>query len=185
MDVALHHHLSPPLADPAAFEAVYQRYHRQIFRYAIALCGGCAGDAEDITAETFLRAWSGRARFAGSQEQALGWLLAIARHTLVDRRRLEKVERVSDALDDDLADLGRPLEEIVLRHADLQAVLAAVHTLPLSQREIFILRYVMDWKVKDIARQLSISENAASVALHRAMKHLRSILNAKEPDHGR
>jgi RNA polymerase sigma-70 factor (ECF subfamily) len=180
MTVALATQARPPLAltDPAAFEAVYQRCHREVFRYTLALCGGDAAEAEDVTAETFLRAWRSRSRFVGGEGQALGWLLTIARNILIDKRRLDRGSPGIEPLDAEISAAALDMDELLIHQEELELVLGLLQQLPLAQREIVILRYMLDWRVKAIAQHLNISENAASVALHRAIKHVRSALSA-------
>ena len=50
-----------------------------------------AGTAEDLTAETFARAWRSRGRFDGEQASFATWLFSIARHVLIDSYRQQRV----------------------------------------------------------------------------------------------
>ena len=62
-----------------AFVRLYDRAHLMVFRYIYGMYGGPMQDVEDLTAETFLRAWGARDRFTGDEEAAIGWLFQIAR----------------------------------------------------------------------------------------------------------
>lgn len=67
------------------FQSLYQAHARAVFRFAYALSGNRAL-AEDITSETFVRAWTARDRVGLTT--VVGYLLTIARHLyLEDRRR--------------------------------------------------------------------------------------------------
>jgi RNA polymerase sigma-70 factor (ECF subfamily) len=44
-----------------------------VFRYIYGLSGGPLQEAEDLTAETYARAWKTRQSFSGNEEAALGW----------------------------------------------------------------------------------------------------------------
>jgi RNA polymerase sigma factor (sigma-70 family) len=70
-----------------AFSALYDRAHLTVFRYVYGLCGGPPQEVEDLTAETFLRAWQARERFTGAEDAAVGWLLRIARNLVIDNHR--------------------------------------------------------------------------------------------------
>lgn len=54
-----------PLAAPSAFRKLYERNRLPVFRYVYGLTGGPQEEAEDLTAETFLRAWKARHDFQG------------------------------------------------------------------------------------------------------------------------
>jgi hypothetical protein len=63
-----------PNAD--AFARLYEQTYLRIFRYIYGLSGGPLQEAEDLTAETYERAWKRRQRFTGDEQAALGWLLS-------------------------------------------------------------------------------------------------------------
>src|SRR5687768_16216932 len=60
------------IASPASFRTLYELNRLPVFRYVYALTGGSQDDAEDLTAETFLRAWKARHRFDGEVDSAIG-----------------------------------------------------------------------------------------------------------------
>ena len=55
--------------------------------------------------------------------------------------------------------------------------------LPDEQREIIILRYLLGWRVNDIASHLGASENKISVTLHRTLSKLREKWTELDPEH--
>src|SRR5688500_8626777 len=59
------------IASPAQFRIVYELNRLPVFRYVYALTGGSQDDAEDLTAETFLRAWKARHQFHGEMDSAI------------------------------------------------------------------------------------------------------------------
>jgi RNA polymerase sigma-70 factor, ECF subfamily len=163
-----------PLVDPAAFAAFYEQAHPAVFRYVYMLHGGPPGDVEDITAEVFARAWARRQRFAGSAEAALGWVVTIARRLVIDQQRRQR-HRHTSALDEAMpADhAGGPEQHAILRERERLA-LDLLARVSLEQRDLLILRYFLDWRVRDIARHLGRSEGAVSVSIHRALRALRA-----------
>src|SRR5512147_2572094 len=66
---------SIPNAD--AFTRLYDDTHLIVFRYLYGLSGGPLQEVEDLTAETYARAWKTRQSFIGDKQAALGWLLRI------------------------------------------------------------------------------------------------------------
>lgn len=168
------------LANPAAFASFYEQTHLNVFRYVIVLCAGNQDEAEDITADAYLRAWQKRQGFHGSAGAALGWVITIARNRLIDRRRAEKGGFLVPKVDETVSDQSVPIENLLVEGERFQEVLAAVHSLPFQQSNIFTLRYALGWRVKDIAEHLGIAENTVSVDLRRAAAKLQNQLSLSE-----
>ena len=83
---------SIPNAD--AFTRLYEETYLIVFRYVYGLSGGPLQESEDLTAETYARAWKTRQGFHGDGQAALGWLLRIARNLAIDLSRRRKVRDV-------------------------------------------------------------------------------------------
>jgi RNA polymerase sigma-70 factor, ECF subfamily len=158
------------IASPASFRALYELNRLLVFRYIYALSGGSQEDAEDLTAETFLRAWKARHQFEGEMDSAIGWLLRIAKSLVIDdyRRTVRATRNLSTAL------VSEPTPEQTTIHEEQQKFLfRLVADLPDEQREMIVLRYLLGWRVNDIARHMGASENKISVSLHRTLFKLR------------
>ena len=168
------------LSAPEDFARFYQHSHLSVFRYLMVLCAGDTAEAEDLTAEAFYRAWEKRSQFTGSDAAALGWLITIARHLLIDRRRAAGRHPVEAELDDDLPDLSARIEDLLVDADRLQQVLAAVQSLPYPYGDIVTLRYVLGWQVRAIAYHLGLPENTVSVDLRRALARLQKKLIPQE-----
>ncbi len=172
-----------PLADPEAFAGFYERTHLSVFRYLMALRGDAA-EAEDITAEAYLRAWKSRHSFQGSPEAALGWILTIARRRLVDQYRSNSARPVQAELSEELADEAQDAEAIFVDQEQIEQVLAALRSLPEQPREIVVLRYVLGWRVNEIAAHLDMPENNVSASLGRAVRRIQRSLESQGVIHG-
>jgi RNA polymerase sigma factor, sigma-70 family len=159
------------ISAPTAFSEMYERNRVAVFRYIYSLMGGPADDAEDLTAETFIRAWKARHAFEGNVDSAIGWLLRIAKRVVIDNHRRNSVRRTS-ALQSDLKS-ETTTEEEFLRIQQGEELLNLLKDLPTEHREILILRYVLDWKVNQIATHVGLSENHVSVIIHRTLTNLR------------
>lgn len=157
--------------DPSEFAVMYERNRLSVFRYIYSLIGGPADDAEDLTAETFIRAWKARYRFDGDMDSAVAWLLGIARRLVIDDYR-RKLVRKTVNLPLDLK-ANTTTEEDVLILQQQQRLLTLLNNLPVDQREILVLRYVLDWRVNQIAAHIGTSENNVSVIIHRTLAALR------------
>lgn len=133
-------------------------------------------EVEDLTAETFSRAWKTRERFGGDEMAALGWLLKIARNLMIDayRRKCANPPPFELEMDDlDFRDENTGPEEKLIHKERLQMLLTTMQCMPPERRELLVLRYVLGWQVKQIAAQLGMLENTVSVYLRRALQDLR------------
>jgi RNA polymerase sigma-70 factor (ECF subfamily) len=167
------------IASPASFRAVYELNRLSVFRYVYALTGGSQEDAEDLTAETFLRAWKARHQFEGAMDSAIGWLIGIARRLVIDNYR--RTVRATRDLPPELPPEATP-EQNAIRQEYQKSVLRLVADLPDEQREIIVLRYLLGWRVHDIARHMGASENRISVSLHRTLSKLREKWTEMDPE---
>src|SRR5678815_2133241 len=99
-------------------DALYRRYAAEVFRFALYLTGE-RSDAEDITSETFVRAWTSSTPIELATVR--GYLFTIARNLFLQSRRNSAR---SVTLDEDLrAARASPLEETEHR-TELAAVVA-------------------------------------------------------------
>jgi RNA polymerase sigma-70 factor (ECF subfamily) len=165
---------SPKAQNSEAFAALYERTHLTVFRYIYALHGEPQEDVEDIWLETYWKAWRAWSHFTGSDEAALGWLLHIARNLIFDQQRKARRHRVSELHDAEALPApheNAPEYQIIAReqHAALWQMLKS---LPVPQREMVVLRYMLGWRVKDIARHQHLPENTVSVTLRRIIARL-------------
>ena len=165
---------SAPLRDAGAFQALYQRTYLIVYRYIFGMYNGSVQDIEDLTSDTFSRAWKARRRFRGTPDAALGWLLRIARNLVIDSFRHHKARGYPQDIDQHIipSPQASPEERILLRERTNQ-LWGALSKLPPQQREILVLRYLLDWQVKAIARYLDMKENTVSVNIRRALQRIR------------
>lgn len=165
-----------PLADANEFARFYEDTHLKTYRYLMALTGADESRSEDITAEAYLRAWKNRQNFTGNSDAAIGWVLTIARRILIDEYRSETTQPAQAELTDAVLD-DAPLTETVLMTQEIEGqVIAALQKLPENQREMVVLRYVLGWRVNQLAERMGVPENTISVTLHRALQRLQGLL---------
>lgn len=163
-----------PLLDPDAFSDLYERSFLSVFRYLYGLHGGPLEDVEDLTAETFMRAWKARHTFRGDLHgAATGWLLRIARRLVIDGYRYNRSRiQTSDEPPDDIPHLGPMPENLVLMGEQYETLWKLLQQLSGRHREMLVLRYLLDWRVNQIGEYLQISENTVSVTIRRALWQL-------------
>jgi RNA polymerase sigma-70 factor (ECF subfamily) len=173
------------LLDSVNFTKFYESTYRNVFRFIYGYYGGSTQEAEDMTADTYFRAWKARHRFHGSQEAAFGWLLKIARNLVIDevRRRKargEKKEIEDVAFDLQLANPGVGPEEATVRKEQEMRLWSLIYQLTPEQREMILLRYMLDWPVFRIADHMGLMENTVSVTIRRSLQRLRIAWNISD-----
>jgi RNA polymerase sigma-70 factor, ECF subfamily len=168
--------------DATAFGAFYRANDVQV----LAFFARRTYDVEvsrDLTAETFAQAFRGRRRFRGStDEEARGWLYAIARNLLSRYERRGAVERKAvDKLGIDIPPLEDGDVERTLQLADLadvrHAIAHAFDSLSETQREAVRLRVVDELSYGEVARRLDVSEATARARVSRGLRQLAEALD--------
>lgn len=143
------------------FREVYDSYSNDVFRYAMWLCGETAV-AEDITSETFARAWAGRSKIR--TETVRAYLFTIARNIFLKQQA--KNQRITD-LTDTLASFQPNPEQSVTDQIALESIMRLLNEQPEIDRSAFLLRFVYEMSYAEIGRVLQISVSNAKVKIHR------------------
>lgn len=153
------------------FSALYQKYAPGVFRFALYLSGD-RSEAEDITSETFVRAWTAPEPIHTATVK--GYLFTIARNLYLQglRRKARHVE-----LDEQMRDPQAGPHARAEQKAEFRAVLVGLHQLPEADRSALLMRAVEGLPYEEIARALRISLAAAKVKVHRARMTLAEIRN--------
>jgi RNA polymerase sigma-70 factor (ECF subfamily) len=144
------------------FGSLYERYAQDVYRFALYLCGDPAL-AEDITAEAFVRAWVTPGEVRVGTVKA--YLFMIARNLF--RAGLREAKREA-ALEPDLADSDPGPEAQADAHLALRAALAALQTLPETDRAALLMHVQDGLPYDEIAAVLGLSVGAVKVKVHRA-----------------
>ncbi len=147
-----------PNAD--VFSRLYEDTHLIVFRYIYGLMSGPLQEVEDLTAETYSRAWKARHRFAGDEQAALGWLLQIARNLVIDLSRRRKTRDTDENISIELlVDPAQIPEADVITREQIAILWKMLGMLNTDVREMLVLRYMLGWQVRQIARYLDMNEN--------------------------
>lgn len=151
--------------DPNALGGIYELYGEKIFRYTFRMLGN-RSDAEDATAETFLRVLR-RSQELRADGAFRTWLFRIARNLCIDKMRQHKLLE----LPGDAHYTGTE-EKAALK----VTVQQALRDLPLEYREPLILCDLEDVSAKEAAETLNISVPALKSRLYRGRRALRDKL---------
>jgi len=178
--------------DMNAFTQIHRRYYARIYRLAIYRTRNVQ-DAEDIAAETFVKAIAHLSSFRFQGESLFPWLSRIATNLAADQGR--KAAGMSFlSLDSTTAEQVRSLLESVAgtespdpyalaERAETQALVrAAVAALPGDQAEAIVLRFGSDMPLKEIGVALNRTEGAIKSLLHRGLVNLRKSLITSASD---
>ncbi|MET9063832.1 RNA polymerase sigma factor [Streptosporangium sandarakinum] len=168
--------------DPEWFAGIFDRYVRQIHRYAARRLGTQAAD--DIAAETFLIAFRRRASYDLTQRLARPWLYGIATRLIARHRRGE--ERFLRALCRTGQDpLPEPMADAVVDRVAAQEkdrVLAgALAGLSRGDRDVLLLVAWGDLSYEEVAEALGIPVGTVRSRLHRARRKTRASLGNDDP----
>jgi len=179
---------SPPGASIAAdFTTMTLRHAGVLYRMAYHLAGN-ASEAEDLTQETYLRAYRGFAGFRGGDVRA--WLFTILRHVFLDEcRRHHRMPTFVSADDDaraftpqDAATWAPSAEAEVLRRLPSEAIESAFAALPPDWRLVVLLADVEELSYREIADIMEIPVGTVMSRLHRAHKRLQvQLLANRQP----
>jgi RNA polymerase sigma factor (sigma-70 family) len=152
---------------------LYAAHGRSIYQF-VRLHTESADAAEDLTAETFLRAVRAYRQFDPARGSARTWLFAIARNAVRDYRRQVQSRRVVrlGALRDLVCELPSP-EERLLYEEECGRLLEALNRIDDADRELISLRYSSELSPDEIGQLLSISGAAVRTRLWRALARLR------------
>jgi RNA polymerase sigma-70 factor, ECF subfamily len=154
------------------FGALYKKYAPDVYHFALYLSGE-RGNAEDITSETFVRAWTSPEPIRMATVK--GYLFTIARNLFL--QGLRKTSRHS-VLDDDLRDPQASPYTQAEKKEELDAVLAELQKLPEIDRAALLMRAFDEMPYEEIAQSLGISLAAVKVKIHRARLALAGVRNA-------
>jgi RNA polymerase sigma-70 factor, ECF subfamily len=167
-DVGLH----AVFASEASFRAWYEQTLPRVYGYLLARTGGDVHLAEDLTQTTYLEAVRSRRRFAGGSSP-ITWLLAIARHRLVDYYRdSERRGRLHRSVREIEPQTSGAEWQATEQRDEVAQVLAR---LPAMQRAALVLHYMDDLSVKDVAQLLGKSDKAVESLLSRGRVEFRRL----------
>ena len=152
-----------------------QEYVPRIYRYALRLTQDPHA-AEDLTQETFLRAWR-HSRMLRRPQALPAWLLSIATNLWRDQlRRAQLPVAKARPLPEDYARPAATAEQRVDDQDDLRRALEAMEALPPRQRDVLYLSACEGLSAAEIVAVLGISKDAVKVSLCLARKKLREKL---------
>lgn len=167
--------------DASAFEILYERHKRPLYRYLQRMCR-----QREIADDLFQEVWSKLIASRGRYEvraQFNTFLFRIAHNCVIDhfrrsRRQPEDMDDVAEQIA--AAESERP--EAVLAHAQLQEDFRrALDRLPVEQRDVFVLYEESGLSLEEIGRITGVAMETAKSRLRYALGKLRAVLGKHRP----
>ncbi|NTS77843.1 sigma-70 family RNA polymerase sigma factor [Catenovulum sp. SM1970] len=153
------------------YEALVQAYHQDIYRYGYWLTGD-ASVAEDITQETFLRAWKSLDSLK-DEKAAKSWLITIFRRE--NARRFERKQfDIADVDEQTVSDDFSATSEQQIEQHWLHKHIASLEA---EYREPLVLQVIGGFTGDEIAEILELNSNTVMTRLFRAKNQLKAIMD--------
>lgn len=150
------------------FETLYEQHYRHVFRFALFLTGDVAR-AEDLAAETFVRAWMARGRIQHPTVRA--YLLTIARNLHRDQQRVRRPATLE--LDEEARDQHPGADRRVEDRSELRQVWRRLRTVARGDRRALLLYAAGQMSYAQIAAALRIPLTSVRSRIARARAALR------------
>ena len=160
--------------DAEAFTQLYDKHVVRVYRHVYYLVNDIR-EAEDLTAQTFLKAWEAIDHYKDRGAPILAWLLRIAHNLTISFLRSKRDHGV---LDEAFVDqkLHRNPEDALEQSFDEANVRKAILNLRAEQRQVIMLRFVEEMDYPQVAAVIGKSVPAVRVIQHRALGNLRKIM---------
>jgi RNA polymerase sigma-70 factor (ECF subfamily) len=182
----------PPLAraesvlELADFDEVVRLYRPRIFRFLMASLSD-RDAAESLTQDCFLKAYNARHQFRGESSLST-WLTRIALNLVRDHlrsRRMRFWQRTRDtALD--IVDVGEWIpdgasspEQVCLQQERVREIWKSVEQFSRQQRTVFLLRFVEEMELAEIAETTGMNTSTVKSHLYRALRIVRDRASGK------
>jgi RNA polymerase sigma-70 factor (ECF subfamily) len=179
--------MESPLTEIQDFDRVMQLYWPRVLRFIMASVRD-RDAAETLTQDCFWSAYRNRQSFRGDSSLNT-WLMQIAVNAVrksARNRRLQFWRQVQHSavdpsiIGDQLPDRGISPETSTLIREQVQAVWEATTDLSERQRTVFLLRFMEDMNILEIAEATGLTENAVNVHLFRAVRAVRKTMRRTE-----
>ena len=161
--------------EASAFGLLYDRYQPQIYRF-VAIKVSHREEAEDLTHQVFLHAWTHVHTYEDVGFPFSSWLYRIARNKVIDHYRTKKNDVPIEDVDEEQFATSATHDADLDAKFTLEQVKNAVRKLKPEYQDVIIMRFVEDHSLKDTAKALEKSEGAIKLMQHRAIKQLQQLL---------
>ena len=169
--------------DPAAFEALLERYQNRLYRYLLRMVREPA-TAEDLFQQTWLRV-AEKIRSYNPQRSFEAWLFSVTRNLAIDHLRRYKPESLDEPTATGETRLEQlpgqgptALEGVIVRERSSRMA-EALGELPVIYREVLSLRFEDEMKLEEIAEVLGTPLSTVKTRLRRGLEQMRVRLETR------
>jgi RNA polymerase sigma factor (sigma-70 family) len=166
--------------DQDVFAVLVERYKDAVQNLAYRMLGNTT-EAEDVTQETFVRAYTQLATYKSAHKFST-WLLSIASHLSIDqlrRRRFLALPLEDVPFLEWIVDAGVSPEQSALQGERQDEIQDYLQRLPAKYRAVIVLRYWHDFSYEEIASALNLTPPLVKARLHRARELLARYIHQK------
>ncbi len=175
--------------DVNAFEALFEQYHRLVFKTAFLKVGN-KEEAEDVLQEVFIAMWKSRNTFDPTKGNISTWLHRITINQCTNKRRRKKVAilSVEQARGNgfDLPEIrsSELPDELLMSRWEYERMIKAIDSQDGKHRSVLILRYFNDLSYDEIAQVLGIPLGTVKSRLNQAIRTLRWEFKKEDQENG-
>lgn len=163
--------------DQKSFGLIYDEMIDQIYRYVFFKTPSMEV-AEDLTEDIFFKVWKNIKKYQKQKHPFSSWVFRIAHNEVVDFYRKNKEVIALNEIWQDEKTENKP--ETLVENAFIQKELhTALQTLPDSQSQVIVLKYINDLSNTEIAQTMNKSETAIRILLSRGLSKLKKVLGEK------
>ena len=185
----LHRFRHTAISTPDAFSAIYERNRLPVFRYIYSVLGGPWDDAEDLTMESFSKAFRSLHRFKKDFTFST-WLFRIATNNTIDFIRKKKLNTLSientytdddgQSVSIDIQDRNNDPQEEAIKAQKEELMQVFVGMLPPKYQKLVRLRYFHELSYEEIAKELEAPLGTVKAQLHRARELMYDLIKNKK-----
>jgi RNA polymerase sigma-70 factor (ECF subfamily) len=162
--------------DRTAFTVLYEHHVDRVYRHVYYKVSN-QDDAEDITQETFLKAWQGIDKYQKTSAPFVTWLLTIAGNLVIDHyRKRQKAVVTEELYEKERGNMVPGPETEAELDFNNSVMKKAVLKLNGDKQKVIMMHFIDDLSYEEIAGALKKSEGAIRVIQYRALSDLRRML---------
>jgi len=163
--------------DADAFAGLYEAYVDRVYRFIFFRVGE-SRLAEDLTSQTFLKAWEGLGRYQIRGLPFGAWLFRIARNKVIDNYRVSKETVSLEAALSTQPDPQGKVDEKVEGHLEVEQLRVALRRLTEDQRQVLTLKFIEGLSTREISQITGKQEGAIRALQMRGLQALASLLES-------
>ena len=179
----IHHIEKAKKGDQVAFTFLLDHYWNEVYGFMLKRTEN-ETDAEDITIETFSKAFDKIATY-NPEFQFNTWLIAIAKNVHIDLLRKRKSALFVEIIDEEdqqaynIADTSPTAEDVLITEQNLSRLLQFIKELKPHYQEVIQLRYFQELSYQEISEHLNEPLSNVKIKLLRAKKLLAEIIRGR------